>query len=61
MFRLKYKTPSPSEIEIPNKSYYVRDIKLPFILVCTVEISTLHFSYDKLQLLNFFQAEIGSS
>jgi hypothetical protein len=33
MFRLKYKNPSHSEIEIPNKTYYLRDITQLFILV----------------------------
>jgi len=44
MIWLKYKNPSPDNIKIPNKSYYVNDIKPLFTLIRVVEITTLQFS-----------------
>jgi len=38
MFWLKYKKSSSGKIKIPNRSYYVIDIKLLFMLVVIVEI-----------------------
>ena len=41
---IEIKNPSSGNIKIPNKSYYVNDIKPFFTLIRIVEIPTLQFS-----------------
>lgn len=40
-----------------SRSYHVNYFQPSFMLVCTVEISTIHFSYDRPNSLNVFEQE----
>ena len=43
MLEFRYQKPTSGETKTPNKSYYVNDIKLTFLLVYTAQVSTLRF------------------